>query len=347
MGRRSGAAQFAAAEAVAGDRLAGRSVPAVAGTDDGAQFEQHRRYLSAVAYRLLGSLADAEDAVQDAWLRWQAADRSAVQDARAYLTTVVTRICYDALGSARARREAYFGEWLPEPLVSAMPEAPSPEKAVALGESVSYAMLAVMEELGPAERVAFVLHDVFAIGFNEIAAALGRTPESVRQSASRARRRVREGAGGRRGERAAESAGPAERLAQRARHREVVAAFAAASRNGDIPGLMAVLDPDAVWHSDGGGIVRAGRQPVFTARRVARLAAGIAAKWAGPPVGMQLREVEVNGSPGLAAVDGAGATMGVIAFAFADDRIVAAYVLVNPEKLGHADGAISDYLPRR
>ncbi|MGH3415077.1 MAG: sigma-70 family RNA polymerase sigma factor, partial [Actinocrinis sp.] len=195
--------------------------------DEGTDFEQHRRYLSAVAYRLLGSLADAEDAVQDAWLRWRSADRSTVKDARAYLTTVVTRICYDQLGSARARREAYYGEWLPEP---SLDEALTPEDVATLGESVSYAVLAVMEQLNPAERVAFVLHDVFGVGFDEIAESLGRSSESTRQLASRARRRVRGFAGQDTLERSFRP-----RPADRAQHRKAVEAFAAATLRGDIP----------------------------------------------------------------------------------------------------------------
>ncbi len=345
--------------------------------DEGTDFEQHRRYLSAVAYRLLGSLADAEDAVQDAWLRWQGVDRAAVQDPRAYLTTVVTRICYDQLGSARARREAYFGEWLPEPSVSAVDRAPGPEDAATLGESVSYAMLAVMEQLAPAERVAFVLHDVFAVEFGEIAKALDRTPESVRQLASRARRRVRPGVGagaqsaggtgaaansaaeagagdaggmggaGGTGEPEPGNADLAWRRVDRAEHRKVVAAFAAATLHGDIPGLMAVLDPDVVWHSDGGGIVRAGKQPVLSAERVARLLGGFT-KWIGPEAEVRLYEADVNGTPGLVILDGAGAAMGVIAFEIADGRIAQAYAMVNPEKLSRvADGAVSEQLPRR
>ena len=335
--------------------------------DEGTDFEQHRRYLSAVAYRLLGSLADAEDAVQDAWLRWQGMDRSTVLEPRAYLTTVVTRICYDQLGSARARREAYFGEWLPEPSISTVERQPGPEDAASLGESVSYAMLAVMEQLSPAERVAFVLHDVFAVGFGEIAEALGRTPESVRQLASRARRRVREGTSGtsvawadaetwpqqdttadpEAGSETASRVGHPWRRLDKPEHRKVVAAFAAASLTGDISGLMAVLDPDVVWHSDGGGIIKAGAQPVRTADRVARLVSGLT-RWLDPDSGLQMRESLVNGAPGLVIIDKTGAAMGVMAFVIVDDRIVEAYTMVNPEKLGNvAGGAVSAYLPRR
>jgi RNA polymerase sigma-70 factor (ECF subfamily) len=307
--------------------------------DEDTEFEQHRRYLSAVAYRLLGSLADAEDAVQDAWLRWRAVDRSTVQDARAFLTTVVTRICYDLLGSARVRREAYYGEWLPEPSIGAgdgVDHSQSPEDAATLGESVSYAMLAVMEQLTPAERAAFVLHDVFAVEFDEIAEALGRTPEATRQLASRARRRMRE----------REQGGP--RKVDRAEHRKVVAAFAAATVNGDIPGLMAVLDPNVVWHADGGGIVRAVSQPVVSAERVARLVGGLVDRWFGPDARMNLEQAEVNGAPGLVALDESGAAMGVLAFAVENGRITEAFVVVNPEKLVRvAGGMISPHLPRR
>lgn len=335
--------------------------------DEGVEFEQHRRYLSAVAYRLLGSLADAEDAVQDAWLRWQSVDHSTVRDPRAFLTTVVTRICYDQLGSARVQRESYFGEWLPEPSVT---EGQSPEDAAALGESVSYAMLAVMEQLSPAERVALVLHDVFAIEFDEIAAVLDRTPESVRQLASRGRRRVRDqqaehrkterGRGqaksgrtesGQTAQQQAEYGQHAHRLSERRRteHRKAVAAFAAACMNGDIPGLMLVLDPDVTWHSDGGGIVRAGARPVVGAEKVARVLVGIADKWIGPAAELSMRLAEVNGELGVIVLDESGATAGVVAFEVADDgRITHAYAVVNPEKLaGVVGGAVSPHLPRR
>jgi RNA polymerase sigma-70 factor, ECF subfamily len=287
-------------------------------SDDSAghTFETERRYLGAVAYRLLGSVADAEGAVQDAWLRWRSSDQADVADPRAYLTAVLTRICYDLLGSARSRHEAYYGEWLPEPQVTA---ETTPEEAAEPGEPVSLATLTVLEQLSAAERTAFVLHDVFAVGFEEIASALERSPDAARQLASRARRRVRETAPPR----------PVDRAAQR----RAVQAFAAATVRGDIPALMTVLDPDVVWHSDGGSAVRAGLQPVASARRVAPLIAGIAAKWGAPILARGLRAVEVNGSPGLAAFDETGRAVAVLAFTVADDRITEAFVMVNPEKL--------------
>ncbi|MFJ9517767.1 sigma-70 family RNA polymerase sigma factor [Kitasatospora sp. NPDC101801] len=280
-------------------------------------FESLRRYLGSVAYRLLGSVTDAEDVLQEAWLRWRTTDRSTVEEPRAYLTTVVTRLCYDQLGSARVRREAYYGEWLPEPLVT---EENAPERLAELGEEVSIALLAVLEELTPAERTAFVLHDVFAVGFEEIACSLDRTPDAARQLASRARRRVR--TGGRRG--------PVDRAA----HRQVVSAFALAATGGDLQGLVALLDPDVVWHSDGGGIVSAGVRPILGADKVSRLVAGLYARFLGP-ADVSASPALVNGEPGLLWHDAEGKVLGVVAFAVADGRITEAYVVVNPEKLTH------------
>ena len=288
-------------------------------------FEANRRYLGSIAYQLLGSFTDAEDVLQDAWLRWQAADRTTVADPRAFLTTVVTRLCYDQLGSARSRREAYYGEWLPEPSVSYADGPDSPADLAERGESVSLALLAVLEQLTPAERAAFVLHDVFAVGFEDIAASLDRTPDATRQLASRARRRVKDGG------RHHGGADPAE-------HRRAVEAFAAASTSGDILALMEVLDPDVVWHADGGGIVRAAARPVHGADRVARLVAGLVAKWFTPEYG--LGHASVNGEPGLVWYERAtGTVAGVLAFAVADGRITEAYLVVNPEKLGRISPA--------
>ncbi|MFD0572367.1 sigma-70 family RNA polymerase sigma factor [Kitasatospora gansuensis] len=280
-------------------------------------FESLRRYLGSVAYRLLGSVADAEDVLQEAWLRWRSTDRSKVEEPRAFLTTVVTRLCYDQLGSARVRREAYYGEWLPEPLVS---EEDTPAHLAELGEEVSMALLAVLEQLTPAERTAFVLHDVFSIGFEEIAGSLDRTPDATRQLASRARRRVK--TGGRRG------------AVDQVAHRQVVSAFATAATEGDLQGLVALLDPDVVWHSDGGGIVSAGVRPILGADKVSRLVAGLYAKFLGP-ANVTGSPVLVNGEPGLAWHDAEGRVLGVIAFAVEDGRITAAYTVVNPEKLTH------------
>ncbi|WP_461030933.1 RNA polymerase sigma factor SigJ, partial [Streptomyces sparsus] len=206
-------------------------------------FEEHRAHLLRVAYSTTGSLAEAEDCVQEAWLRLRTLpDPAAVRDLRAWLTTTVGRLALDALGSARARRERYVGTWLPEPLVERAPDN-DPADRVTLDESVSMALLIVLERLTPAERAAFLLHDVFGMPFQEVADVVGRSPAAVRQLASRARRHV-------------EQERP--RLPPtRAEQRALVAAFATACGTGDLDGLLALLDPDAVYRSDGGGRVNA------------------------------------------------------------------------------------------
>jgi len=284
------------------------------------EFEQHRRYLGAVAYRLLGSVADAEDAVQEAWLRWSEVDGAAVENPRAYLTTVVTRLCYDQLGSARARREAYYGEWLPEPLID---DQLTPHDQAERGEEVSLAMMAVLERLSPAERAAFVLHDVFGVEFPQIALTLERTEAAVRQLASRARKQVKDS-----------SPRPA---VDRGAHRDAVRAFADAIGKGDIIGLMKVLDPDVVWHSDGGGIVRAGIRPILGADRVSRMVMGLLERYWVPWTVMDL--VDVNGDPGLALFLPDGAALGVVGFTVVDGLITETYIVVNPEKLTHVTRA--------
>jgi RNA polymerase sigma-70 factor (ECF subfamily) len=286
------------------------------------EFETHRRYLGAVAYRMLGSLADAEDTVQEAWLRWSAEDRSEVTNPRAYLTTIVTRLCYDQLGSARVRREAYFGEWLPEPLVD---DAPTPQDRAERGEEISLAMMAVLERLSPAERAAFVLHDVFGVDFPQIAATLERSEPAVRQLASRARKQVK-------------AASPRHSV-DRAAHRQAVEAFAAAVTAGDIIGLMKVLDPETVWHSDGGGIVTAGARPIFGADKVSRLVMGLREKYF-TTQGSRAVLVEVNGEPGVAFYYADGTPGGVLAVCVEDGLITTAHIVVNPEKLRHLPPAV-------
>jgi RNA polymerase sigma-70 factor (ECF subfamily) len=287
------------------------------------EFEQHRRYLGAVAYRMLGSVYDAQDAVQEAWLRWSEVDAAAVHDPRAYLTTVVTRLCYDQLGSARARREAYYGEWLPEPLVD---EEPSPQDRAERGEEISLALMALLERLSPAERAAFVLHDVFGVEFPQIAVTLERTEAAVRQLASRARKQVKEQT--------------PRRSVDRAAHRQAVEAFAAAVGKGDIIGLMKVLDPEVVWHSDGGGIVTAGVRPIEGADRVSRLVVGLVQKYWEP--GMYLEQIEVNGELGVGFFRLDGSCVGVLAFCVADGLITESHIQVNPEKLARVTAPEAD-----
>ncbi|MFC7308267.1 RNA polymerase sigma factor SigJ [Streptomyces monticola] len=294
-----------------------------------ALFEEHRPRLWGIAYRILGSVADADDAVQDTWLRWQSLPDGEADDPRAYLTTVVSRICYDQLGSARARRESYVGPWLPEPVVSGAaqaaplgsPQAPGPEDRATLDESVGMAVLTVLERLTPAERTAFVLHDVFSVPFREIADVVGRTPDSVRQSASRARRRVRGEA--------------PRRSVDRGEHRKAVDAFLAAAVEGDMDGLLRVLDPEVVWRSDGGGRVFAARVPVLGAEQVARFAARIA-RGLDPETG-RVAVREVNGAPGLVVVVPERDLAMVFAFTVYAGRITAVDAVLNPDKLGHLD----------
>ncbi len=202
-----------------------------------AQFEQHRDHLRAVAYRMLGSVSEAEDAVQEAWLRLNRSDEAAINNLGGWLTTVVGRVCIDMLRARKSRRETYVGTWLPEPVVS-HGDAVSPEQESLLADSVGMALLVVLETLTPAERLAFVLHDMFAVPFDEIAPMLDRTPDATRQLASRARRRVR--------------GAPTVPDSDLRTQRKVVAAFLAAAREGDFDALIDVLHPDVVFRVDSG-----------------------------------------------------------------------------------------------
>jgi RNA polymerase sigma factor (sigma-70 family) len=273
-----------------------------------------RRQLLNVAYRLLGSLADAEDVVQEAFTRWYAltpAQRQEIAAPGAWLTTVTSRICLDLLGSARMRRERYVGEWIPEPLPDGT-EA-DPADRVTLDESVTMAFLVVLENMTPAERVAFVLHDVFRYSFAEVAEVVGRSPGACRQLASSARRRIESA----RVERAS-----AERRAG------LVRQFARAWAAKDIDALIGVLDPDAVAVSDGGGIVPATLEPVVGAGPIAHGLVRIMAQ-AGE---LTVLERTVNGQPGLVTQVG-GVTSTVMAFEVAGDRIIRFWAVRNPEKL--------------
>ncbi|MFF5090884.1 RNA polymerase sigma factor SigJ [Streptomyces niveus] len=284
---------------------------------DLADFERERKRLWGIAYRITGSVADAEDAVQETWLRWERLPDGEVEDPRSYLTTVISRLCYDQLGSARARRESYVGPWLPEPVVTES----GPEDRVTLDESVGLAMLTVLERLTPAERTAFILHDVFAVPFKEIADVVGRTPDSVRQLASRARRRVR--------------AEAPRRTVDRGEHRRAVDAFLSAVLGGDFDGLLEILDPEVVWRSDGGGKVTAARLPVVGDEKVVRFSQRLMREF--DPETMHALVREVNGAPGVVLVDPAGERCIVFGFSVRGGLITEVDAVINPEKLRHID----------
>jgi RNA polymerase sigma-70 factor, ECF subfamily len=276
-------------------------------------FEAHRGRLFRVAYATLGSLNEAEDCVQEAWLRLRRVENpAAIADLGAWLTTAVSRLALDALGSARARREHYVGPWLPEPLVEDA-HADDPADRVTLDESVSMALLVVLERLSPAERTSFVLHEVFGFPFDDVAAVVGRSPAAVRQLASRARDHVRRGR-----PRFPPTA---------AEQRDLVAAFAAACQHGDLERLVLLLDPGVVWRADGGGKVPAAHPVEQGAQQVARVLLRFARR---PPRSVGL--VTVNGAAGLVLRDADG-VLTVLAVTVDAGRIVALDAIRNPDKL--------------
>ena len=284
-----------------------------------------RRQLINLAYRLLGSLADAEDAVQETYARWYAMsrqERAAIESPGAWLTTVASRICLDLLGSARARRERYVGEWIPEPLpepaewMSGRPgdATVDPADRVTLDESINMAFLVVLESMTPAERVAFILHDVFRYPFAQVAQIVGRTPAACRQLASSARRRIRA---------AQTPAAPA------ARHAGIIRDFKQAWKAKDIHALVGLLDPDATAIADGGGLASAALHPIEGAEQIARYYVHLAGR---TPSNMTILERTVNGQPGLVAQQD-GVTMTVFSFDLAGDRIKHIWAVRNPDKL--------------
>jgi RNA polymerase sigma-70 factor (ECF subfamily) len=276
------------------------------------EFERLRPRLRSVAYRMLGSLSEAEDAVQESWLRLNRTDTDAVSNLGAWLTTVVARVSLDMLRARRSRREDYVGSWLPEPVVSS-DETSDPEQEALLADSVGLALLVVLETLTPAERLAFVLHDMFAMRFEEIAPIVDRTPAAARQLASRARRRIQ--------------GSTPQADADAARQRELVDAFLAASRGGDFDALVAVLDPEVVFRIDAGGVGPRAREPIVGAEAVARQVLE-----RGRPFAGFARPVLVNGTPGV-VVAPRGRPIAVVGFTSRHGRIVAIDLIADPEKL--------------
>jgi RNA polymerase sigma-70 factor, ECF subfamily len=284
---------------------------------DGEVFEAHRELLFAVAYRMLGTVADAEDAVQDAWLRWSAGPRSDIAEPRAYLARTVTHVALNRLRSARARREAYVGSWLPEPLLTT---GPGTADRAELAESVSLAMLVVLESLTPEERAVFVLHEVFGFPHAEIAAAIGRSDASVRQLMHRAREHVQ----------ARRPRFDVDASQQRA----VTERFLAAAAGGGIDQLMMVLAPDVTLISDGGGKAKAPLRPIVGAAKVARFLVAISAR---PYMGIEVADMtvelaEINGGLGTLITVG-GKPITAVTTVVADGRITEIELVANPDKL--------------
>jgi RNA polymerase sigma factor (sigma-70 family) len=281
------------------------------------RFEEHRPHLQAVAYRMLGSVTEAEDALQEAWVRLSRADTDAVDNLAGWLTTVVGRVCLDMLRARRSRREDYVGTWLPEPIVFEG-EGGDPAGEALLADSFGLALFVVLETLTPAERLAFVLHDMFGVPFEEIAPIVGRSTAATRQLASRARRRVR-------------GAAPTSDVDLR-RQREVVDAFLAASRAGDFEALLEVLDPDVVFRADAGVESLLARPPISGAAEVARQVLARGMRFA--PFA---RHAIVNGAAGV-VVGQPGHPVAVVGFTVARSRIVAIDLITDPGKLrGAAD----------
>ncbi|WP_329035230.1 RNA polymerase sigma factor SigJ [Streptomyces sp. NBC_00178] len=285
-------------------------------------FEEHRPVLTGVAYRMLGRVADAEDVVQEAWLRWASADRADVREPRAYLVRVTTRLAIDRLRHVQSRREAYVGPWLPEPMVTGFGQAvpDSAERAV-LADSVSLAVLIVLETLSPLERAVFVLREAFGFPYAEIGITLDRSEAAVRQLAGRAKRHVEEG-------RPRYDVDPAER-------RDLTERFLAAASGGGLDELLALLAPDVRLVSDSGGKAKAPRRIIETADKVGRFLFAVAHDW---PSRMEARILELNGGPALVfGVDGQVDT--VFQTEVADGVIRCVYVIRNPDKLTGLHGS--------
>ncbi|MGE0863689.1 MAG: RNA polymerase sigma factor SigJ [Vicinamibacterales bacterium] len=281
--------------------------------DPSDPFEAHRRRLFGLAYRMLGSRADAEDIVQEVYLRWHEADRASIENREAWLVTAATRLSIDRLRRLKTEREAYVGQWLPEPIVT--PEPP-PDRHLELADDLSVAFLTLLERLAPDERAAFLLHDVFDVGYDRIAAVLDRSATACRQVVHRARERVR---GDRKRFEASEPA-----------KAEMVHRFMTALDARDEAALLQLFAPDATWTADGGGKAAAGLNPIIGANRMARLAVGLREKfW---PPGRTMRAETINGEPGVCIYDG-DRLMATMAIATDGERILAVYAVVNPDKL--------------
>ena len=291
--------------------------------DPAATFEPHRRRLLGLAYRMLGSIAEAEDAVQEAYLRWHDTDREHVHEPRAFLMTTTTRICLDVLKSARVRREEYVGPWLPDPVIDTSSLAPDAQTELA--EDLSIALLLALDRLSPAERAAFLLHDVFDYSFAQVAEALGKNEAACRQLAARARTHVRDHRPGAPGHRP-----PDDRDAPK--HTQLLSAFITATRTGDLAALTSMLAADAKVVTDGGGKVPAALNVIEGADRAAAFLVGATRK--GWRDDYALRFDTINGLPGV-VITAPGGAVQTNAFEIENGVITAIYVVRNPDKLRH------------
>jgi RNA polymerase sigma-70 factor (ECF subfamily) len=289
-------------------------------------FLEYRSLLFSIAYRMLGSVADAEDAVQETYLRWRrAAERGEeIRSSKAWLTTIISRVCLDQLGSARVKREQYIGPWLPEPLAGATPDV---AETVADFDSLSLAFLVVLESLSPKERAVFLLHDVFGYDFASIGEIVGESDAYCRQLAKRARAHITE-----RRPRFEADRGQQERL---------TADFLRAVTDGDMLGLIETLTDDVTLFSDGGGKVNAARKPVAGRDKVALFLTNLVRL---APAGTSFRVESINGQPGIVTLI-SGMVQNVVTFDFADSAISAIYIVVNPDKLRPVASALSGAIP--
>ena len=293
--------------------------------DEGDAYQELRPLLFSIAYRMVGSASEAEDLVQEAFLRFHraVAGGAEVASPKAYLSAVTTRLAIDHLRSARARREQYVGDWLPEPLVTG--EAADPAVHAETADSLSLAFLVLLERLSPVQRAVFLLHEVFGYGYAEIAGLVGRSEDNCRQIAARARRHV--------------EAGRPRFEASRRQREELARRFFAAVDQGDTEGLVGLLATDAVLYGDGGGKAPALAAPLHGAERVARFLVGLARR--GRAAGIGYAPAEINGHPGLLTLDPDGRLLGVLALDIADGRVQTVRSIINPDKLRHL-GPVGD-----
>ena len=281
-----------------------------------ADFVAHRRTLTGLAYRMLGSRAEAEDVVQDAYLRWHNVDRAAIEEPRGYLATVVTRLCLDRMKSARARREFYVGQWLPEPVVD---EAFDDETAGDVAHDITIALMLVLERLSPLERASFLLHDVFGLDFAEVSHALGRSEAACRQLGARARQHI--------------AAGRPRFPTSSEGGRRLAAAFHQAATSGDAQALTQMLSQDVVLYSDGGGKRLAALKPILGREKVLRFLDGVSRKNTSLAT-LKVRDATINGLPGF-VLRGEDGAIDTVAFESDDGHITAIYIMRNPDKLRH------------